>query len=152
MSEVERIQQQLKAALEGPAWSGPSVLEVLEGVSAARAAKRSIKGAHSIWEITLHIAVWEDVVRRRAMGEKFIPTDEQDWPAVKVKTPAAWQAVIRKLKAGNKALREVVGGFDDARLDQILVPGGTASAYRTFHGAVQHDLYHAGQIAVLKKG
>jgi uncharacterized damage-inducible protein DinB len=151
MSEIERIQQQLKAAFEGPAWSGPSVLEVLNGVSAARAAKRPIKGAHSIWEITLHIGVWEDVVRRRALGEKYMPTDAEDWPRVKARTPAAWASTLRKLKAGHKALAEVVAGFDEARLDEILVPGGTTRAYVQFHGAIQHDLYHAGQIAVLKR-
>lgn len=151
MSEIERIQDQLKRAFEGPAWSGPSVLEALEGVSATRAARRPIKGAHSIWELTLHIAVWEDVVRRRALGEKFQPTDAQDWPAVGAKTPAAWAAAIRKLKAGHAKLREVVASYDDARLDQPMVPGGS-SAYVQFHGAIQHDLYHAGQIAILKKG
>lgn len=151
MSEIVRIQDQLKRAFEGPAWSGPSVLEALEGVSATRATRRPIRGAHSIWELTLHIAVWEDVVRRRALGESFNPSDEQDWPAVRVKTPAAWAAAIRKLKAGHQALREVVAAFDERRLDQPLVPGGN-SAYVQFHGAAQHDLYHAGQIAVLKKG
>ena len=151
MSEVERIQDQLKRAFEGPAWSGPSVLEALEGVSATRAARRPIRGAHSIWEITFHIGVWEDVVRRRALGERYNPSDAEDWPAVRVKSPAAWAAAIRKLRAGHAALREVVATFEDARLDQPLVPGGS-SAYVQFHGAAQHDLYHAGQIAVLKKG
>lgn len=151
MSEIVRIVDQLKRAFEGPAWSGPSVLEALEGVTATRAAKRPIKGAHSIWEIALHIAVWEDVVRRRALGETFNPSDAQDWPTVKVKTPAAWAAAIRKLKAANLALREVVAAFDEDRLDQPLVPGGNPG-YVQFHGAAQHDLYHAGQIAVLKRG
>ena len=151
MSEIERIQDQLKRAFEGPAWPGASVLEALDGVSATRAAKRPIKGAHSIWEVALHIGVWEDVVRRRALGEKFQPTDAQDWPAVGAKTPAAWAAVIRKLKAGHAKLREVVASYDDARLDQPMVPGGS-SAYVQFHGAIQHDLYHAGQLAMLKKG
>ena len=151
MSEIGRIQEQLKRAFEGPAWSGPSVLEVLDGVSASRAAKRPIKGAHSIWEVTLHIGVWEEVVRRRALGEKYNPSDAEDWPAVRVKTPAAWTAAIKKLKAGHLALVDVVAAFDEERLDQPLVPGGS-TGYVQFHGAVQHDLYHAGQIAVLKKG
>ena len=151
MSEIARIQDQLKRAFEGPAWAGPSVLEALEGVSATRAAKRPIRGAHSIWELTLHLAIWADVVRRRALGESYHPTQVQDWPAVRVKTPAAWAVAIRRLKAGHQALIDVVAAFDERRLDQPLVPGGN-SAYVQFHGAAQHDLYHAGQIAVLKKG
>lgn len=151
MSEIERIHDQLKRAFEGPAWHGASVLEALEGVSATRAARRPVKGAHSIWEIAIHIGVWEDVVRRRALGEKVQLTDAQDWPAVATKTPAAWSAAIRKIKASHAKLRDVVATYDEARLDQPMVPGGS-TAYVQFHGAIQHDIYHAGQIAILKKG
>ena len=151
MSEIDRIQDQLKRAFEGPAWSGPAVLEVLEGVSAAQAAQRPIAGAHSIWELVLHIAVWEDVVRRRALGEKFNPSDEQDWPMVAETTPEAWEAALDRLKTGHRELIRVVSRFDEGRLDEPLVPGGS-TGYVQFHGAAQHDLYHAGQIAVLKKG
>ena len=151
MSERERIVDQLKRALDGPAWHGPALLEVLDGVTAAQAARRPIPGAHSIWEIVLHIAVWEDVVRRRALGEKVEVTPAQDWPAVADASEAAWHRAVEALEASNAALRGVVDAFDERRLDQPLVPGGNAG-YIQFHGAVQHDLYHAGQIAVLKKG
>lgn len=151
MSEIERIQDQLKRAFEGPAWPGASVLEALAGVSATRAARRPIERAHSIWEVALHIGVWEDVVRRRALGEKVQPTSAEDWPAVGAKTPAAWATVLRKLKAGHAKLLEVVAAYDEARLDRPMVPGGS-SAYVQFHGVIQHDLYHAAQIEILKKG
>lgn len=151
MSEIDRIVDQLKRAFEGPAWSGPSVLEALDGVTAARAARRPIAGVHTIWELTLHIAVWEDVVRRRALGERYHPGDAEDWPAVRTRTPAAWSATLRRLRAGHRALREVVAAFDPRRLDRPLTPGGTAG-YVQFHGAAQHDLYHAGQIVVLRRG
>ena len=151
MSEIARIRDQLERAFAGSAWSGPSVLEVLDGVTAAQAAKRPIAGAHSIWEIVQHIAVWEDVVRRRALGEKFNPSDEQDWPEVTDTSPKAWSATLAALKAGHQELIHVVEAFDASKLDQPLVPGGS-TGYVQFHGAAQHDLYHAGQIAVLKKG
>jgi uncharacterized damage-inducible protein DinB len=151
MSEIERIGDQLKRAFEGPAWHGPSVLEVLEGVTPPQAARRPVTAAHSIWEIVLHIAVWEDVVRRRALGEKYNPTHEQDWPAVVATDDGAWRETLARLTAGHHALRRVIASFDPARLDEPLVPGGT-TGYVQFHGAAQHDIYHAGQIAVLKKG
>ena len=150
MNEIERIVDQLKRAFEGPAWHGPSVLEVLEGIRPSHAVQRPVAAAHSIWEIVLHIAVWEDVVRRRALGEKFNPTEAQDWPAVATTDDAAWRETLARLSAGHHALRAVIASFDPARLDQPLVPGGS-TGYVQFHGAVQHDLYHAGQIAVLKK-
>lgn len=151
MSEIARIRDQLDRAFAGSAWSGPSVLEVLEGVTAAQAAKRPIASAHSIWEIVRHIAVWEDVVRRRALGEKFDPTGAQDWPKVTDTTPKVWNATLAALKAGHQELIQVVEAFDARKLDHPLVPGGS-TGYVQFHGAAQHDLYHAGQIAVLRKG
>jgi hypothetical protein len=151
MGEMARIREQIDRAFKGPAWSGPSVMEVLDGVDAIQAARRPIAAAHSIWEITLHIGVWEDVVRRRALGEPFNPTDEQDWPKVTEITPQAWKATLKALQTGHQALLGVVAAFDEKKLDQPLVKGGS-TGYVQFHGAAQHDLYHAGQIAVLKKG
>jgi uncharacterized damage-inducible protein DinB len=150
MSEAKRIIDQLKRALEGPAWHGPALLEVLDGVTAAQASKRPIADAHSIWEIVRHIAVWEDVVRRRALGEKVQVSEAEDWPTIRDTSAAAWGKAMEGLKASNLALRQVVETFDDQRLEKPLVPGGS-TGYVQFHGAVQHDLYHAGQIAVLKK-
>ena len=151
MSEMERIVDQLRRALEGPAWHGPALIELLDGVTAAQAARRPIPGAHSIWEIVLHIGVWEDAVRRRALGEQVDVTPAQDWPAVTDTSEAAWLRAVEGLKASNAALRGVVAACGEGRLGEPLVPGGN-SGYVQFHGAVQHDLYHAGQIAVLKKG
>ncbi len=150
MGESGRIGDQLKRALEGPAWHGPALLDVLDGVGAAQACRRPIANAHTIWEIVLHIPVWDDAVRRRALGEKVEVTPAQDWPAVADTSEAAWRRAVEGLKVSHRALRAVVGAFDETRLGQPLVPGGN-SGYVQFHGAVQHDLYHAGQIAVLRK-
>ena len=151
MNEIERVHEQLKRAFEGPAWSGPSVLEVLEGVDAAQAARRPITGAHSVWEIALHIGTWEDAVRRRALGEKADVSDEENFPTISEPTAKAWEAAIARIRSGHMELRKVVAAFDPKRIDEPLVPGGS-TAYVQFHGAAQHDLYHAGQIAVLRKG
>ena len=72
MKETERIREQLKRAFEGGAWHGPGVLEILENVSAAQAATHPIEGAHSIWELVLHIKAWEDACRRRLSGERCV--------------------------------------------------------------------------------
>lgn len=151
MSEIERITDQLRRAFEGPSWHGPAVLEALESVTSVQASRRPIAGAHTIWELVLHMAVWEDTVRRRALGEAFHPTAEQDWPAVGDHGEAAWREALRGLQAGHLAFRQVVGSFDPERLEAPLAPGG-GTAYVQFHGAIQHDLWHAGQVAILKKG
>ena len=65
MTEVQRIREQFQRAFNGEAWHGPSVLKILDGVTAQQAAAHPIPGAHSIWELTLHIAAWENACRRR---------------------------------------------------------------------------------------
>jgi uncharacterized damage-inducible protein DinB len=151
MSELKRINGQLKRAFEGKAWHGPSVSEVLAGVTAERAAAHPIPGAHSIWEVTLHIATWERVGRRRI--EEFIPidvSDDEDWPAVGDTSEAAWSKTLEDLRSNHEALRAAIRALDETRLEDI-VPGTEYSVYFLLHGVIQHDLYHAGQIALLKK-
>jgi uncharacterized damage-inducible protein DinB len=149
-TEMSRIADQLKRAYEGPAWHGPAVLEILAGVTAAQAARRPIPAAHSIWEIVLHVATWNDVVRRRALGEKVQVSDAEDWPAVTATDEESWTRAKARLDAAHRALLDLLATLPESRLDQPLVPGGS-NGYLQLHGVVQHDLYHAGQIAVLKK-
>jgi uncharacterized damage-inducible protein DinB len=134
------------------AWHGPSLQELLSDVSATQAASRPLPGAHSIWELVLHIAAWEGVVLRRLEGE-VIPsnvTAEEDWPPVGDTSEAAWQGALASLAGGNKRLRDALRKLDDADLDRV-VAGQQYTVYFMLHGAIQHDLYHAGQIALLKK-
>jgi uncharacterized damage-inducible protein DinB len=146
-----RIADQLTRAFEGGAWHGPAVKEALAGVNAARAAARPIAGAHTIWEIAAHLATWESAVRRSLAGEAVKVGPEEDWPPAGQGGEAAWQALLARLEAGHRALHDAVLAFDEQRLDQP--PGeGRPSPYVLMHGVIQHDLYHAGQIAVLKKG
>ena len=151
MSEIRRIANQIERAFNGEAWHGPAVKEVLAGVTAQKAAARPVAGAHTIWEITAHIAVWEDVARRRLLGETVAPTDEEDWPAAGTGGERAWAALLKRLEDGNRALRDVILAYDESQLDRPPKNNRTA-AYLLMHGVIQHDLYHAGQIAVLKKG
>lgn len=151
MSEIKRINDQLKRAFEGKAWHGPSVSEVLAGVTAEQAAAHSIPGAHSIWELTLHIATWERVGRRRVEESDPIDvSDEEDWPAVEDTSDGAWKNALEELRRNHETLRAAIRGLDEARLEEI-VPGTQYSIYFLLHGVIQHDLYHAGQIALLKK-
>ena len=82
MIEIERILDQLKRAFEANAWHGPSVSEVLNGITADQAHARPLRNAHSIWELVRHIAVWEDVGRRRLSGDRapIEISSPQDWP------------------------------------------------------------------------
>ncbi|MGH8068274.1 MAG: DinB family protein [Candidatus Entotheonellia bacterium] len=151
MSEIQRIEDQLRRAFEGHAWHGPAVRELLADVTAAKAAGRPLPSAHSIWEIVLHMATWERVVRRRLQGEAVadLPTAE-DWPPVRDSSEAAWHRAIDDLEQANHDLCDTMARASEARLAE-MVPGKDHSVYVMLHGIIQHDLYHAGQIAVLKK-
>jgi DinB superfamily len=152
-AETSRIADQLRRALEGEAWHGPALLEVLDGVGAAGAAARPLPDAHRIWEVVLHVAVWNDVARRRMAGEVVQPPPHEDWPAVTDVSPAAWLRTLAHLKQTHAALVEAVTACPDARLSE-QVPGKEPDFYTLYymlHGIVQHVLYHAGQIVILKK-
>lgn len=154
MSETTRLADQIRRAFEGDAWHGDSVLEILKDVKAAAAAARPIKNAHSIWELVLHIAAWDGAVLRRTGGKAVTLSDEENFPPVKDTSGAAWKKAVEYLKQTHEQLVKAVAAFPDSRL-QELVPGKVAQPYYDFFymfaGIVQHELYHAGQIALLKK-
>src|SRR5262245_37753895 len=108
MSEVERILDQLKRAYEGNAWHGPSIREALEGVTAAQAHARPLGNAHSIWELVQHIAVWEDVGRRRLTGDRaqIAISSPEDWPPAGDTDEAAWEQAKAALDRGHRAFVE----------------------------------------------
>lgn len=150
MKETERIIQQLERAYGHGAWHGPSVCETLEGISAEQAAARPIAGAHSIWELALHIAAWKSAARRRLEGDRAELTSEEDWPPVMDDSESAWAETKKALEQAHGALVSAISRLDDANLDEAILPG-MSSVYVTLHGLIQHDIYHAGQIAILKK-
>ncbi len=150
MRETERIAEQTRKMFAGGAWHGPAVLEVLAGVDAQTAAAKPIPGAHSIWELALHLVATQDVILRRLRGEEAGRRDEEFWPAVPEPTEAEWRRTLDRLGRQDEALREAVAAFPDERLGDPLMTGGSP-AYDNLHGHVQHAAYHAGQIALLRK-
>ncbi len=151
MSETSRIADQLRRAFAGGAWHGPSVYEVLEDVDASTAAARPIRDAHTIWELTLHLATWEDVVRRRIGGAEVEPSDNENFPQASDAGEKAWGKTKKRLKDKHEDLLQALSQMPETRLTE-QVPGKDHDFYHMLHGEVQHAIYHAGQIALLKKG
>ena len=153
-SEVERIRDQFRRAFEGEAWHGPSVLALLDGITAQQAAAHPIPGAHSIWELTQHIAAWESACKRRLAGDPAQLSDEEDWQPVNDTSEAAWEKIRQQLIDTHRELMDAIGSVEESRLNEPIIKDPNipfSSVYVTLHGGVQHDLYHAGQIAILKK-
>lgn len=157
MQEVERLRRELEATMDGDPWYGSAVARILDGIDAPRAAARPIKGAHSIWELVLHMTSWVNEVRRRLEGGKHGEPVEGDWPAVSSTTAAAWKQATDGLRRAHAELARTLAATDDARLarqvtgSQVDSSGKPVTLYQTTVGILQHDAYHAGQIAILKR-
>lgn len=126
-------------------------------MTARQATARPVTGAHSVWEIVLHTSAWLGAVRERLAGHYIREPAEGDWQVVTDTSDAAWAATLAALERNHTELLRVVAGFTDDKLDSLLgterdrVTGAGVSVYVTLHGTAQHSLYHAAQIAILKK-
>ena len=124
---------------------------MLDGVTPEQAYARPVAAGHSIWELVLHLIGTYDLVLRRLQGDGTRLTLDEDWPQVPSATDSNWRETIGSLKERNQRLRRAVAGFNSEQLDKPLVAEPPYTAYTQFIGITQHDLYHAGQIAILKK-
>lgn len=149
-TELERLDEQLRSSFEGGSWHGPSVRETLDGVTAEEAFRHPIPGAHSIWELVLHLASTYSLVLRRLNGDAVELSPDEDWPVVEAPTVANWTAALNVLRSLNQQLRAAVQHFNHEALDEPL-GNPKYSAYEQFVGVTQHDLYHAGQIVLLRR-
>lgn len=150
MSEKRRILDLLDRAYREQAWHGPSLLQTLEGLSPALAAKRPLEGVHSIWELVEHVASWNEIVAQRLAGSVPTVTEEWNFPPVVKTTPVAWKATLRRLARSQASFRREVERFPVAKLGRRR-PKTDQSWNVLIHGQIQHGLYHAGQIAMLRR-
>jgi uncharacterized damage-inducible protein DinB len=149
-SEGARIADQLRRAFYGSAWHGPALLELLEDVDAAMAAATPLAHVHCIWELVSHVEVWDRAALVRLEGKKYQPSGVHNFPRVPAVTESAWRKAVAATKRTHDDLVKTVAALPDARLRE-RVPGKRYDFYHNLHGVVQHELYHAGQIALLKK-
>src|SRR2546421_526411 len=135
MNEVERILDQLKRAYEGNAWHGPSVREILADITAEQAHARPLRNAHSIWELTHHIAVWENAGRRRLSGDRaqIEISSPEDWPPADDPSEAAWEKAKTSLDRGHQGLVATIARVPESRLDEPIIEG-MSTVYVTLHG------------------
>lgn len=157
MSEIDRIVDQLQREYDGDPWHGSPLTAILDGVNAQQAAAKPAPGAHSIWELVLHVTAWKSEVRRRVSGAPAREPEEGDWPPPGAQTAERWREALQGLQSAHEQLIATIRGLPEDRLfeptnDPRNKPLGTGvTYYELLHGFVQHDVYHSGQIAILKK-
>jgi len=126
-------------------WHGPNLRQSLRGVSAKQAAWRPASGRHNIWELTLHAAYWKYAVRRRLDGAKFALKGSNFFtrPEKGKATEAHWRADRAILENEHEAMLESIR--------KVLRSRNAAKHLRMLYGVAFHDVYHAGQIRLLRR-
>jgi len=147
MRAIERILDQLNRAWGGPSWTGVDIRPLLDGVTDAQARAHPLPNVHSIIELVAHMCVWMDVVSIRLTGIAKELTSEEDWQDV---TQLPWADALEDLENAESRLSDAVARLSVDDLDRI-VAGREYTTYVMVHSVIQHNLYHAGQIAILKK-
>ena len=149
--------EELHLAYDGDPWHGPSISQVLAGVTAGQAEARPSPEVHSIAEIVAHMTSWVAEVNRRVQGHPAADPVEGDWPLPRALDETGWTAMRFTLTNAMARLTESIAGFPESRWDDPVgdtrTPAlGTGMTYQqTVLGLVHHLAYHGGQIAVLKK-
>ena len=146
-SEIQNLVTLLKQSFEKGAWHGPAVMETLDGISEEQAFKR-LGNTHSIIELVAHMAAWKTYTMKKLKGDTLYKvTDEMNFPKL-----ANWEEALRQLRESQSQLLSALETFPSERL-QEEIPGTTNhyTFYAIIHGIIQHDLYHAGQIMLIKK-
>ena len=149
----ELLLRVLNEGYEKKAWHGPNLRGAIRGLNAREAAWRPAPGRHNIWEIVLHTAYWKYAVRRRLLGEKrgAFPFKGSNWFKRPLElSEKAWREDIALLAQQHRRLCEAVARATPAALRKI--PRGTQwTGLEQVLGVAHHDIYHAGQIQLLKR-
>jgi hypothetical protein len=145
----------LESGYSKRSWHGPNLRRALRGVGPAEAAWRPAPGRHNIWEIVIHLAYWKYAVHRRLSGAKrgsFAVTGSNWFPRPAAETEAAWKGDLQLLESEHEDLFRFVGTFSDADLVKAA-PGHdrTWRVAQVVYGVAFHDIYHAGQIQLIRK-
>ena len=157
MNRTNKLAEELHRSVFGDPWHGESVKEILTGITVVQAFSKPISSAHNIIELTLHLDAWIEEILSRFNGNISTEPSMGDWPTPRETTEEYWQAVKQKLFTDTNKLITVINLFPEERLDEIVggernVQLGTGFSFESLIiGLVQHNAYHSGQIAFLKK-
>lgn len=142
-------------AFDRKSWHGTNLRGAIRGLTSRDVTWRPAPGRHNVWEHVVHAAYWKYAVRRRLLSEKrgSFPLKGSNWfarPAAGANREALWRADVDLLVRTHASLRPAVAGLSVGDL-ATRAPGGSVSVQMLVTGVAAHDLYHAGQIQLLKR-
>jgi hypothetical protein len=152
-TRIQLLTQIVDQAFQRKSWHGTTLKGSIRGLTVDVAIWRPTSDRHNIWELILHTAYWKYIVRRRLTRDKTLRFDRSpsNWPALPQETIAKLLKVdITLLQSEHDQLMDAIEDFPPSHLDRCA-PESSWSFAEHIHGAAAHDLYHAGQIQLLKK-
>lgn len=150
---IELLLEVMDKAFDQKSWHGTTLRGALRGITPEEALWRPGSNRHNIWELTLHTAYWKYAVRRRLAGDVVGSFDRKpsNWPAIPAPPDQrAWKRDVAFLENEHQKLREVVRGLSPPVL-RLRSPRGVWTNAQEIHGVAAHDLYHTGQIQLIKR-
>ena len=150
MSEVKFLRDQIETTFKGDSWHGPNLVKTLEGIDYVQAMERPLGERHSIWELADHISFWMEEVWKSVRDHAVLNPDKKpDWPEMGA-SAEEWEQSVNRLEAAVNMTLDALAEWSDEDLYE-KVPGAGFTFKQMLHGMLHHNLYHAGQINLLKK-
>lgn len=153
MQESKQIKTALRHLYEGEVWHGPSIKEILVDMTAQDALRRVTPKSKNIAEYLIHITNWRIFALEKLTGGDsydIILNSEADWSVINELDEKGWAEILQNYEEAQTELLEVVDTYTNAKLEAI-VPGRKYTFYTLLHGVIHHDIYHSGQMMMLKR-
>jgi len=150
VNPIFQLIRQLQKIYNGAAWHGPNIVETLSSITLDQTTKR-VGEAHNIAELVHHIYAWRIFIIKRFSGESdFEVSDDFNFKKFDSIDEATWKALLLQLGESQKQLIATMTNFDPQRLPEEVI-NRNYTYLDLLHGIIHHDLYHLGQIVLLKK-
>jgi hypothetical protein len=149
MNEVKFLRDQIITTFKGDSWHGPNLVNTLSGIDNEQARARPLGERHTIWELTDHITFWMEAAWKSIKDHtKLKPKKEKDWPEMG-KSKDDWIQSVERLEAAVNLTINELSIWNNEDLERE-VPDTNYTFKQMLHGLIHHNLYHAGQINLLK--
>jgi hypothetical protein len=151
--DLDQLLAIIDAAYNRRSWHGPNLRGSIRGLTPPVAAWRPAPNRHNIWELVVHAAYWKYIALRRLTGGargSFPLTGSNFFARTASLTEKQWKADVKLLDATHESLRAAVAALAPRELAAVP-PGSQVSNFALLSGVAAHDLYHAGQIQLLKR-
>jgi len=154
MKYTDRLADLFRNAHDGTTWHGQSVTKILQNTTAKEAAAHPVPNSHSIWDYVLHIVNWRVYATRNLKDNTPYLVElntDLDWTPITDFSEEAWTAALETFHQSAVELEGAIRDLNEDQLFEKIIPESKHSRYITLHGVIQHDIYHSGQILLLKK-